>query len=132
MVSKRPSPPMHTHTLGGAAPSAQPLKQQLTPVKEATTWKETLALGPLRLSAMIRSHFPHGGEARWRRQGKASSVQLSTFWKERGSVAEPSVTRRAQATDVFAVQFPSKTSRPLLNSGTKILWEGGREGGREP
>lgn len=97
-------------------------------MKEAIISKETLVLCPPRLSTVIRSHFSQGGEGSRTLQGALSPVQSSTFWEDWGSVAEPKVTRTAQAADTFAVQLCSANQSAALYSGTKILHGWGEEG----
>lgn len=93
-------------------------------MKEASISTDTLALAAPRLSTMICSHFSHGGECRARLQ-LTVPVQVTIFWKDWGSVMEPSTTRTVHAFCSLVTHLRSSNRIPEACLGTKTLREEG-------
>lgn len=93
-------------------------------MKAASISTDTLALAAPRLSTVICSHFSQGGESRARLQF-TFPMQVTIFWKDWGSVMEPSTTRTVHAFCSLVMHLRSSNCILAACLGTKTLQEEG-------
>ena len=91
------------------------------PVRAATALNVTNTRGPARLLAVTCSHRSQGGEGSSRRQAVVGSLQVSTFWKFPGRVADPTVRCTGQPRLPLDTQPCSSSRSSWVCLGTKTL-----------